>query len=203
VIVELSDLRGTAAWSVFICLISFLPAGSGHEARIAESYSILVDTPQEFSELSFSVFSHSRAAQPGLAGTYWVSPNLGIFGALQPFSSTGDLVLYLNTGLSYLPENILLKQYSTTLGFGMHRMRFGDSGDYRYFNLQISGSIPAKHYDIKFDWQRLFDTNWQVNQFHIYLMKKLARGVFLQVGTDIPTNLNTRLHPLMILSAAL
>ncbi len=200
---ELFNFRRTAAWSAFACLISFLPASSPSEAGLAESYSILIDTPQEFSELSFSIFSHTRTAQPGLAGTYWVSPNLSLFGAMQPLSNTGDIGLYVNTGFSYLPESVLLKQYFMTIDFGMHRLRFKDSGDSRYFHLRIAGRIRSRHYDVKLDWQRFFDTKWQVNQFHIYLMKKLPGGLFIQMGTDIPTNLNTHLHPLLILSAAL
>ncbi len=191
-----------SSWCITLILISFL-AGSEMESDLARSYSILIDTPIEYSDLSVSTFSHSLVSQPGLTGNWWASPNLNLLGTIQPISNNSDISLYLNMGVSYLPGGTFFTQYAASIGFGMHRIRFKNANDYRYYHLKMAATIPSKHYNIKLDWQRLFDTKWHDDEFHIYLLKQLPWGLLLQIGSDIPLSLNTRLHPLISLSAAL
>lgn len=189
---------------ILIACSAFLISGED-EKQLGSEYTIPFFIPAEFSSLSLSVFVQSEhdQSQPGFTAVWWPTSNLALSGAFLPEVDTDNINAYLNVGFRYLPEINLPALDNFSTGFGMHRLRFGDVTEHRWYNFELAATIPGRSYDIYLHWQYLFDTSWSEHQFNAALYRKIYQNLAIQLGTEIPTSLKDSLIPYLMLTVAL
>ena len=92
------------------------------------------------------------------------SDNLILGGLYSPYRKSNDLSLYYHIMAAYLPTWKLTKHSTNMFQLGMHRNRFGNEGDSRWYSFSWTESfrlIDNLHLNIT--WNRLFTQKWERN----------------------------------------
>ena len=79
----------------------------------------------------------SSGVQPIAGIQIQPTSNLLLGGILSPRNINEDLSIYYHILIGYIPKWKLLKISSNIIQISMHRYRFGDTADYRWFSLSI------------------------------------------------------------------
>ena len=108
--------------------------------------------------------------------------NLLLGGVLSPRNNNNDLSIYYHILIGYIPKWKLLKFSSNMIQIGMHRYRFGEIGDSRWFSLSVMESIQISSLNLNMCWNKLFTQQWERNTVLISTKIKLIKDVFLQSG---------------------
>jgi len=67
----------------------------------------------------------------------------------------------------------------------MHRYRFGESPDSRWFHFLISESIRFKRLNTNISLCKMFNKKWEKNLILVSTQIKLLKSIFLTIGTTI------------------
>ena len=65
---------------------------------------------------------------------------------------------------------------------GMHRYRFGNISDYRWFSFSFMESIHLGNLNMNLCWNRLFTQKWERNTILLSTRIKLMKDFYLQSG---------------------
>jgi len=108
--------------------------------------------------------------------------NLLLGGVLSPRKVNDDLSIYYHILIGYIPKWKLLKISSNMIEFGMHRYRFGDTSDSRWFSFSVMESAHLGNLNLNLCWNKLFTQKWERNTILISTRIKLIKDIFLQPG---------------------
>ena len=108
--------------------------------------------------------------------------NLLLGGVLSPRKVNDDLSIYYHILIGYIPKWKLLKISSNMIEFGMHRYRFGDTSDSRWFSFSVMESAHLGNLNLNLCWNKLFTKKWERNTVLISTRIKLIKDIFLQPG---------------------
>ena len=109
--------------------------------------------------------------------------NLLIGGVVSPDKTDTDLSIYYHVILGYVPKWKFLNISSNMIQIGMHRFRFGDVGDARWYSFSIMESAQLGSINIKLCWNRLFTQKWERNTILLSTDVKLTKNFHLRPGT--------------------
>ena len=165
-------------------MFSLTLGGKELEKEVAFEYSHLMHVPQ--SETNLSICTHGRYirdhSKAGI-GLHWKpSSNLVISGLIEPALLEEDAHLYLNMALGYIPDWDGFLGHSPVIEFGMHRLRFADIGEYRWFHFRIGQEIETRVGAVQLGLIRLFDANWNHYQLQSQFTRELNKSIALQIG---------------------
>ena len=108
--------------------------------------------------------------------------NLLLGGVLSPRNINNDLSIYYHILIGYIPKLKLLKISSNMIQIGMHRYRFGNTGDSRWFNFSVMESVYLGSLNLNLCWNKLFTQKWERNTILISTRIKLIKDFYLQSG---------------------
>ena len=108
--------------------------------------------------------------------------NLLIGGVLSPRNNNNDLSIYYHILIGYIPEWKLLKFSSNIIQVGMHRYRFGEIEDSRWFSFSIMESTQIGNLNLNLCWNKLLTKKWERNTVLISTKIKLLKDLYLQPG---------------------
>ncbi len=114
------------------------------------------------------------------------TPNLLLGGVLSPRNINDDLSIYYHILIGYIPKWELLKVSSNMIQIGMHRYRFGDNADSRWFSFSVMESARLGNLNLNLCWNKLFTQKthkWERNTLLISTTIKLIEDFYLQLGT--------------------
>ena len=109
--------------------------------------------------------------------------NLLIGGMVSPNKIMKDLSIYYHIIIGYIPKWKLLNISSNMIQIGMHRYRFGDEGDARWFSFSVMESAKLGRINMKICWNRIFTKHWERNTILLSTDLKLTKNFYLQPGT--------------------
>ena len=116
--------------------------------------------------------------------------NLLIGGTLSPIIQPNNMSIYYNFLVGYLP-NWKFFNFSNIIQLGMHRYRFGESPDSRWFHFLISESIKFKRLNTNISLSKMFNKKWEKNLILVSTQIKLLKSIFLTIGTTILNQKNS------------
>ena len=108
--------------------------------------------------------------------------NLLLGGVLSPRNNNNDLSIYYHILIGYIPKWKLLKFSSSMIQIGMHRYRFGEIGDSRWFSFSVMESARIGSLSLNLCWNKLFTQKWERNTILISTKIKLLENIYLQPG---------------------
>ena len=108
--------------------------------------------------------------------------NLLLGGVLSPRNNNNDLSIYYHILVGYIPKWKLLKFSSNMIQVGMHRYRFGEIGDSRWFSFSVLESAYFGSLNLSLCWNKLFTQQWERNTILISTKIKLLKDIYLQPG---------------------
>ena len=108
--------------------------------------------------------------------------NLLLGGVLSPRKVNDDLSIYYHILIGYIPKWKLLKISSNMIQISMHRHRFGDTDNSRWFSFSVMESTHLGSVKLNLCWNRLFTQKWERNTVLISTRIKLIREFYLQPG---------------------
>ena len=108
--------------------------------------------------------------------------NLLLGGVLSPRNNNNDLSIYYHILVGYIPKWKLLKFSSNMIQVGMHRYRFGEIGDSRWFSFSVMESARIGNLNLQLCWNKLFTQQWERNTILISTKIKLLKDIYLQPG---------------------
>ena len=108
--------------------------------------------------------------------------NLLLGGVLSPRNNNNDLSIYYHILIGYIPKWKLLKFSSNMIQVGMHRYRFGEIGDSRWFSFSVMESARIGNLNLNLCWNKLFTQKWEKNTILISTKIKLIKDFYLQSG---------------------
>ena len=132
----------------------------------------------------------------GIQNQYGVQPiagmqiqptsNLLLGGVSSPRNINDDLSIYYHILIGYIPKWKLLKISSNMIQIGMHRYRFGDIADSRWFSISVMESVRLDNVNLNLCWNKLFTQKthkWERNTILISTTIKLINDFYVQLGT--------------------
>ena len=164
---------------------------------ISTSLLFSISTPSIAAESSIIPFQLSPDSRPilhlgGLQDELGIQPvsgiqiqptyNLLLGGVLSPRNNNNDLSIYYHILIGYIPKLKLLKFSSNIIQVGMHRYRFGEIGDSRWFSLSVMESVQISSLNLNMCWNKLFTQQWERNTVLISTKIKLIKDIYLQPG---------------------
>jgi len=108
--------------------------------------------------------------------------NLLLGGVLSPINNNYDLSIYYHILIGYIPKWILLTFSSNMIQVGIHRYRFGEIGDSRWFSFSVVESARIGSLNLRLCWNKLFTQKWERNTVLISTKIKLINDIYLQPG---------------------
>ena len=126
--------------------------------------------------------------------------NLLIGGVLSPKRIEDDLTIYYHLVAGYVPRWKFLNISSSMIQIGMHRYRFSDDGDLRWFSFSVMESIHLRGLYLNLCWNRYFNRTWERNTILISTRIKLIKDFYLQPGAMAYFTPNFNYSPFILLS---
>ena len=126
--------------------------------------------------------------------------NLLLGGVSSPRNINDDLSIYYHILIGYIPKWKLLKISSNMIQIGMHRYRFGNTTDSRWFSFSVMESTQLGRIKMNLCWNRLFTQKWERNTVLISTGIKLIKGFYLQSGAVAYFTPELSYSPFIILS---
>ena len=110
--------------------------------------------------------------------------NLLLGSVLSPRNNNNDLSIYYHILIGYIPKWKLLKFSSNMIQIGMHRYRFGEINESRWFSFSIMESAQIGSLNLSLCWNKLFPSNqkWERNTVLISTKIKLLKDIYLRPG---------------------
>ena len=164
---------------------------------ISTSLLFSISTPSIAAESSIIPFQLATDSRPmlhlgGLQDKSGIQPvsgiqlqptsNLLLGGVLSPRINNNDLSIYYHILIGYIPKWKLLKFSSNMIQVGMHRYRFGEIGDSRWFSVSVMESAYIGNLNLSLCWNKLFTQRWERNTILISTKIKLLKDIYLQPG---------------------
>ena len=174
--------RASINYLILILSCHFLIAGS--EASLAAESSII---PFQLSP-SFKPMLHlggvqdSSGIRPISGIQIQPTANLLLGGVLSPRKIDKDLPIYYHVLIGYIPKWKFFKISSNLIQIGMHRYRFSNSGDLRWFSFSMMESVKLGSLKMNLCWNRLFTQQWERNTVFLSTDIKLFKGFYLRPG---------------------
>ena len=178
--------RKSIIFLIFILSINFLFAGAfaGSKPSLAAESSII---PFQLS-LSSKPMLHLGSVQESSSirpiGGMQIQPtaNLLLGGVLSPWKIDNDLSIYYHFLVGYIPDWKFFKISSNLIQIGMHRHRFSDTGDLRWFSFSVMESAKLGNLKMNVCWNRLFTQKWERNTVFLSTDFKIFKGFYLRPG---------------------
>ena len=111
-----------------------------------------------------------------------LSSNLLIGGLLSPHKIESDLSIYYHIAIGYIPEWKLLKISSNMLQIGLHRDKYADGENKRWFSFSIMESNQFGNLNLNFCWNRLFAKNQKKDTLVISSDIKINNNIYIRPG---------------------
>ena len=108
--------------------------------------------------------------------------NLLIGGVLSPHKIETDLSIYYNIVIGYIPKWKFLNISSNMFQIGMHRNRFRENADARWYSFSFMESAQFGSFNLNLCWNRLFSKNWDRDTVLISTDLKLSNSIHLRPG---------------------
>ncbi len=169
------------------------------EKEIATQYSQIFNQPLEFSNISISTsiqYSENQFRN-SISSVWWPSPNLFLSAGISPNKSNNDINLYYQSSIGYTPEWTFSEKLNSTISMGMHRYRFSDIGNYRWYHFAILESANLYEFEWNLNWIYLFDSNWKHHQFQCEVAKTIKDIYRIHFG------INTQLVDKIVITPSL
>ena len=171
---------------IFLCISSNLFSSSGE--TVADQTSIIPFQLQPNSKpmLHLGGLQDSSGLQYITGMQIQPSSNLLLGGILSPRNIDEDLSIYYHILIGYIPQWKLLKVSSNMIQIGMHRYRFRDNADSRWFSFSVMQSAHLGNVNLNLCWNKLFTQKthkWERNTILISTTIKLIEDLYLQLGT--------------------
>ena len=174
--------RVSINYLILILSCHFLIAGS--DASLAAESSIipfqLSPTPKPM--LHLGALQDSSGIRPVTGLQLQPTSNLLIGGVLSPRKIDNDLSIYYHVLIGYIPKWKFFKISSNLIQIGMHRYRFSNSGDLRWFSFSMMESVKLGSLKMNLCWNRLFTQQWERNTVFLSADIKLFKGFYLRPG---------------------
>ena len=108
--------------------------------------------------------------------------NLLLGSVLSPRNNNNDLSIYYHILIGYIPKWKLLKFSSNIIQVGMHRYRFGEIVDSRWFSFSVMESAKIGNLNLNLCWNKLLTQQWERNTVLISTKINLLKDLSLQSG---------------------
>jgi len=169
--------------STIVCISSSL-LFSGSAASFAAESSIIPfqHLPESRPMLHLGGLQDESGIQPISGIQIQPTFNLLLGGVLSPRNNNNDLSIYYHILVGYIPKWKLLKFSSNMIQVGMHRYRFGEIGDSRWFSFSVMESAYIGSLNLSLCWNKLFTQQWERNTILISTKIKLIKDIYLQPG---------------------
>ena len=141
----------------------------------------------------------SSGVQPIIGMQIQPTTNLLLGGSLSP-RDINTLSIYYHIIIGYIPKWKLLKISSNMIQIGIHRYRFGDFADSRWFSFSVMESAHLGSLTLNLCWNRLFTQKWERNTIVISTRIKLIKDFYLQPGAVTYFTPEFSYSPFIILS---
>jgi len=174
--------RKSINYLILILSINFLFAGS--EASLAAESSIIPFQPSPSSQpmLHLGGVQDSSGIRPISGIQIQPTANLLLGGVLSPRKIDNDLSIYYHFLIGYIPNWNFFKISSNLIQIGMHRYRFSDTGDLRWFSFSVMESAKLGNLKMNVCWNRLFTQKWERNTVFLSIDFKIFKGFYLRPG---------------------
>ena len=126
--------------------------------------------------------------------------NLLIGGVLSPHKIDTDLSIYYNIVIGYIPKWKFLKISSNMFQIGMHRNRFGEDGDARWFSFSFMESARFGNLNLNLCWNRLFTQYWDGDTALISTDLHLSNNFYFRPGVLVNFTPNFDYTPFLFVS---
>ncbi len=168
----------------FILILSINFLFSVSEASLAAESSIIPFqlSPSSKPMLHLGGVQDSSGIRPISGLQIQPTANLLLGGVLSPRKIDNDLSIYYHVLVGYIPKWKFIKISSNLIQIGMHRYRFSDSGDLRWFSLSFMESVSLGSLKMNLCWNRLFTQKWERNTVFLSTDIKLFKGFYLRPG---------------------
>lgn len=157
------------------------------EKETASRFSQISYQPLKFSNISVATstqYSESHFTNY-FSSIWWPSLNLYISLGISPKISTNDISIYYQSSIGYTPNWAISERFNSTVSLGMHRYRFSDTGNYRWFHFAVLESIRFLELDWNLNWIYLFDTHWEHHQFQMEMAKTIKDLYRFHLGVTV------------------
>ena len=174
--------RASINYLILILSCHFLIAGS--EASLAAKSSIIHFqlSPSSKPMLHLGGGQDSSGIRPISGIQIQPTANLLLGGVLSPRKIDNDLSIYYHVLIGYIPKWKFFKISSNLIQIGMHRYRFSNSGDLRWFSFSMMESVKLGSLKMNLCWNRLFTQQWERNTVFLSTDIKLFKGFYLRPG---------------------
>ena len=174
--------RASINYLILILSCHFLIAGS--ELSLAAESSIIPFqlSPSSKPMLHLGGVQDSSGIRPISGIQIQPTANLLLGGALSPRKIDNDLSIYYHVLIGYIPKWMVFKISSNLIQIGMHRYRFSNSGDLRWFSFSMMESVKLGSLKMNLCWNRLFTQQWERNTVFLSTDIKLFKGFYLRPG---------------------
>ena len=174
--------RASINYLILILSCHFLIAGS--EASLAAESSIIPFqlSPSSKPMLHLGGVQDSSGIRPISGIQIQPTANLLLGGVLSPRKIDNDLSIYYHVLIGYIPKWKFFKISSHLIQIGMHRYRFSNSGDLRWFSFSMMESVKLGSLKMNLCWNRLFTQQWERNTVFLSADIKLFKGFYLRPG---------------------
>ena len=191
----------TSIQIIIFCLLQNL-LFSNSDASIASQSSIIPFQllPNTRPMLHLGGFQDSTGVQ--LISGVQIQPtsNLLLGGVLSPRKIDNNLSIYYHILIGYSPRWKLLRISSNMIQIGMHRYRFGDITDSRWFSLSVSESAHLGSMNLNLCWTKLFTQKWERNTILVSTRIKLLKDLYCQPGAMAYFSPKFSYSPFLLLS---
>ena len=191
----------TSIQIIIFCLLQNL-LFSNSDASIASQSSIIPFQllPNTRPMLHLGGFQDSTGVQ--LISGVQIQPtsNLLLGGVLSPRKIDNNLSIYYHILIGYSPRWKLLRISSNMIQIGMHRYRFGDITDSRWFSLSVSESAHLGSMNLNLCWTKLFTQKWERNTVLVSTRIKLLKDLYCQPGAMAYFSPKFSYSPFLLLS---
>ena len=128
--------------------------------------------------------------------------NLLLGGVLSPRNNNNDVSIYYHILIGYIPKWKLLKFSSNMIQIGMHRYRFGEINESRWFSFSIMESAKIGSLNLSLCWNKLFPSNqkWERNTVLISTRIKFIKDIYLRPGVIAYFTPNFDYSPFLLIS---
>ena len=129
--------------------------------------------------------------------------NLIVGGVLSPQKNQEDISIYYQIALGYIPKWKLLNISSNMFQFAIHRNRFGDEGDKRWFSFSVLEYSKFGKLKLNLCLNKLFSKNKEENTVLFSTDIKINNNMYLRPGAIAYIKPNFSYFPFIFLSTSL
>ena len=126
--------------------------------------------------------------------------NLLLGGILSPRYNNNDLSIYYHIVIGYISKWGLRKSSSNMIQVGMHRYRFGNIEDSRWFSFSVLETTQVGNLNLNFCWNKLITQKWERNTILISTRIRVLENIFLQPGSVAFFTPNFNYSPFLLVS---